>query len=257
MKEVNMSPTVDIVFKPVCLRFSIYQGVVVYHFCADPYVQLDGMENLMGVDPEKQPIFDTNLGFLPVAHTVLVRGEKNILVDPNSSHVASYGMLARRLKELGTTLDEIDIVVNTHCHHDHSAGNRMVRDKILVVGEGELESAEATYGPEYVQAMFTGIMKEVRKIGLEEGLVPLDEGVYAVKTPGHSPGSICVLVEAEDERVAIVGDTVMFRDEYTKRALGHWYTPEQLKGINDSLDRIAAWGPTLVIPGHDEAFSTR
>jgi hypothetical protein len=49
----------------------------------------------------------------------------------------------------------------------------------------------------------------------------------------------------------------MFREEYTKRALGHWYTPEQVKDINESLDRIAEWGPTLVIPGHDEAFSTR
>jgi N-acyl homoserine lactone hydrolase len=252
-----MPPRVDIVFKPVCLRFSVYRGRVVYYFCADSYVQLDGIENLMGIDPQKQLIFDTNLGFLPVAHTVLIRAEKNILVDPNNHHMGSYGMLAARLKELGVTPDRIDIVVNTHCHHDHSASNFVVPDKILVVGQGELEFAETIYWPQYVEAMFTGIMKEIRTIGLEEGLVSLDEGVYAIKTPGHSPGSICVLVETEDERIAIVGDTAMTRDEYTKRTLSHWYTQEQVKGINESLDRIAEWGPTLVIPGHDEAFSTR
>lgn len=249
-----MSSRVDIVFKPMCLRFSVYQGVVIYHVCTDPYVQLDGMENLMGIDPQEQTL-GADLGFLPVAHTVLIRGEKNILVDPNSRHVGR--MLVDRLKELGVTPDQIDIVVNTHFHGDHSGNNSVVRGKILVVGQGELECAEAASWPQYVEAMFTGIMKEVRAIGLEEGPVPLNEGVYVVKTPGHTPGSVCVLVETEDERVAIVGDTVMFREEYTKRALGHWYTPEQVKGINESLDRIAEWGPTLVIPGHDEAFSTR
>jgi len=252
-----MSPRVDIVFKPMCLRFSVYQGAPIYYACADPYVQLDGMEKMLGIDPQTQLLFDTNLGFLPVAHTVLIRGEKNILVDPNNTHMGSYGMLAARLKELGITPEQIDIVVNTHCHHDHTGSNIVVRDKTLIVGEGELEFAETIYWPQYVEAMFTGIMKEVRPVSLEEGLVPLDKGVYAIKTPGHTPGSLCVLVETKDERVAIAGDTVMFRDEYTKRALGHWYPPEQAKEINESLDKIAGWEPTLIIPGHDEAFSAR
>lgn len=232
-------------------------GAPIYYSCADPYVQLDGIENMMGIDRQQQLIFDTNLGFLPVAHTVLIRGEKNILVDPNNFHMGAYGMLAGRLKELGVKPDQIDVVVNTHCHHDHSASNFVVRDKILVVGQGELEFAETIYWPEYVEAMFTGIMKEVRTIGLEEGLVPLDKGVYVIKTPGHSPGSICVLVETEDEPIAVVGDTAMTRDEYTRRALSEWYTAEQVKEINESLDKIVEWRPTLVIPAHDQAFSTR
>ena len=249
-----MPPKVDIVFKPMCLRFSVYEGAPIYYSCADPNVQLDGIENMMGVDPQKQLLFDTNLGFLPVAHTVLIRGEKNILVDPNNSHMGFYGMLAGRLKELGLTPAQIDIVVNTHCHHDHSGSNFVVRDKTLVMGQGELEHAETIYWPQYVEAMFTGIMNEVRAISLEEGLVPLDDGVYVVNTPGHTPGSVCVLVETEEERVALLGDTAMTGDEYVHRALSHWYTPGQVKGINESLDRIAAWGPTLVIPGHDRAF---
>lgn len=123
------------------------------------------------------------------------------------------------------------------------------------MGQGELEFAETVFWLQYVEAMFTGIMKEVRTIGLEEGLVPLEKGVYAVKTPGHTPGSISVLVETEGERVAIVGDTAMTGDEYVNRTLSHWYTPEQVRGINKSLDRITDWSPTLVIPGHDRPFS--
>ena len=206
-----MAPRVDIVFKPVCLRFSQYRGSVVFHAAAEPYAQLDGMEELMKIDPAAQPIFDMNLGFLPVAHTMLIRGNKNILVDPNSFHIGAYGMLRARLRELDSDLDDIDVVVNTHCHHDHSGSNRAVRDRTLVIGEGELEAAEAFYGPEFVHANFTGIMHPVQTISLKDGLMPLDEGVYGVKTPGHSPGSVCVLVETPSERVAIMGDTVMFR----------------------------------------------
>lgn len=250
-----MPPKVDIVFKPMCLRFSIYGGAPIYYASADPEAQLDGIEKLMGVNPTKDSLFDSNLGFLPVAHTVLIRGKKNILVDPNNHHMGFYGMLAARLRELGVAPADIDIVVNTHCHHDHSGANFVVRNATLVIGEGELEAALSIYWPQYVEAIFTGIMKEVRYIGLEEGLVPLDDGVYVVKTPGHSPGSLCVLVETEKERVAIVGDTAMTQAEYAQRTLSHWYTAEQVREINHSLDRIAEWGPTLVIPGHDQAFS--
>ena len=78
---------------------------------------------------------------------------------------------------LDAALDEIDVVVNTHCHHDHSGSNRAVRDRTLVIGEGELEAAEAIYGPEFVHANFTGIMRQVQSVGLKDGLLPLDEGV--------------------------------------------------------------------------------
>lgn len=78
-----------------------------------------------------------------------------------------------------------------------------------------------------------------------------------MNTSGHTPGSVSVLVETEGERVAILGDTAMTRDEYVERTLSHWYTPEQVREINESLDKIADWEPTLVIPGHDRALSAR
>jgi hypothetical protein len=74
MKELKMPSKVDIVFKPINLRFSIIDGSVVYYMAADAYATLDGLEQLMGIDTATQPIFDMNLGFLPVAHTVLIRG---------------------------------------------------------------------------------------------------------------------------------------------------------------------------------------
>lgn len=252
-----MPPKADIVFTPMCLRFSIIEGSPIYYASADPYAQLDGIEKLIGIDPHKDSLFESNLGFLPIAHTVLIRGSKNILVDPNNHHMGFYGMLASRLKDLGIAPAEIDLVVNTHCHHDHSGSNFVVSDKTLVVGEGEIEAAEKVYWPQYIQAFFTGIMREVRSISRQDGLVALDEGVYALHTPGHSPGSLSILVETESERIAIVGDAAMTREEYCQRRFSHWYSSEQIEQMNESLDRVAEWRPTLIVPGHDRSFSVR
>jgi len=51
-------------------------------------------------------------------------------------------------------------------------------------------------------------------------------------------------------------DTVMFREEYTGWAWGHWYTAEQKEALNAGIDLIAGWGPPIAVPGHDQAFST-
>ncbi|MCE7980872.1 MAG: MBL fold metallo-hydrolase [Caldilinea sp. CFX5] len=249
-----MKPRVDVLIKPFCLRFSMHQGAPIYYSTADVNTQLDGLEEMLGIRPGETTLFDSNLGFLPVSSSTLIRGKKTILVDPNAAHVGFYGMLRARLAEFDLQPSDIDLVVNTHCHHDHTASNFVVRDKPLVLGEHELETAHATYWPQYVEANFTGIMSEVQVINEAAGLVALDDGVWALHTKGHTPGSISLLVEAEQGRVAIVGDLTMTRDEYFLRKFSHWYSPEQVAQLNASLDRVVAWQPEWVVPGHDQIF---
>ena len=252
-----MLPTVESVIKPMCLRFGAHQGTLVYYAIGDPATQLDGVENMLGIDPQKQSLCDSNLGFLPVSHTVLIRGEKNILVDPNNHHVGFYGTLAARLTEMGTPVDQIDLVVNTHCHHDHSASNFVVRDRPLIIGPGELEFAREIYWPEHVEANFTAIMTEGQVVPDSGDMMEIMAGVWAIYTPGHTPGSISILVESDQGRVAIVGDVTMIRDEYEQRTFSHWYTDEQVRELNESLDRIMAWEPNWVVPGHDQMFQIK
>ena len=78
-----MNTTVDILINPVTLRFSYHNSELIYMFASHPEQQLDEMEKLMGVTTDDGPIFDTNVGFLPVASTTLIRGEKNIKIITN------------------------------------------------------------------------------------------------------------------------------------------------------------------------------
>ena len=75
-----MKTSVEVIIHPVCLRFSYHNNEIVYMFASNPEQQLDEMEKLMGVETDQGPIFDSNVGFLPVASTILIRGEKKPIV---------------------------------------------------------------------------------------------------------------------------------------------------------------------------------
>lgn len=243
---------VDVAIQPVVLRFSLIGNDISYHFAAGADAQLDEMERRFGIDPKQDTVFDSNLGFLPVSTTLLIRGEKTIVVDPGNHHTSSYGILPSALGNLGVDVGEVDVVVATHSHHDHMAGVSVFEGAELVVGQNELEFARGTYGQAKTQAMIAGIgsISEVP----EDGSLQLCEGVRAVSTPGHTPGSISVLVETEAERYMASGDAAMTRREYETQELGHWYTGAQREQMARSLQTIHDLKPTVVFPGHDRAF---
>jgi N-acyl homoserine lactone hydrolase len=245
-------PRVDVLIQPFCLRFSLHEDEIVYHVAGSAEMQLDRMELLLGIDPERHSLLDANLGFLPVATTTLIRGERTILVDPGNHHVGFYGMLGLALSRFDLAFDDIDLVVCTHSHHDHMSSIFALRGTEILLGAGELEFARELYGAEETDARLAimGAVTEV-PVGGELEICP---GVTAVATPGHTPGHISLLVEGEVERVVVAGDTVMTRAEYEERSFSHWYTPEQLEQLDANLDRLRAWEPTLVLPGHDRSF---
>lgn len=247
-------PEVHVIIKPMTLRFSLQDSVPVYHVGGDARTQLDQMEHLLGIDPKRDVIFDCNLGFLPICSTILIRGEKTIIVDPGNFHIGLYGIIGRALAPHGIGPDEVDMVVLTHSHLDHMATTFAFPSSELVVGEGELDAAREAFWPQFIDAFTVDRVKKVRTVRRGEALVRLCDGVHIMHTPGHTSGSLCILVESGDERVAIVGDAAMTQEEYVDRRLSHWYPPESRDQINRGLDRVANWRPTRVVPGHDAAF---
>ncbi|MBI3975919.1 MAG: MBL fold metallo-hydrolase [Armatimonadetes bacterium] len=246
---MSAANTVDVLIQPFALRFSLHQDEVVYLVAGSADMQLDRMELLMGINPAKQGLFDSNLGFLPVATTALIRGERTIVVDPGNHHIGFYGMLGLALRRFGLTPVDVDLVICTHSHHDHMASTFLFRGKPLVIGAGEADYARSVYGAEETDTRLRA-MGGLTEVPQHEA-VEVAPGVRAVSTPGHTPGHISVLVEAGADRVAIAGDTVMTRAEYLQRRFSHWYTAEQVAQLNESADRLAAWRPTRILFGHD------
>jgi N-acyl homoserine lactone hydrolase len=125
--------------------------------------------------------------------------------------------------------DQVDIVVNTHLHSDHCANNDLFRYAVQMVHVKE--GPDARYVP----------------VTADQELYP---GIVLVHTPGHTPGTMSVFVDAE-RKYAIVGDAIP-----TLENVRRWVPPGLVSDGDAalrSMKKIVAFAD-VVIPGHDTPF---
>lgn len=159
---------------------------------------------------------------------------KNILVDVGYGHKMSakqrdilrlsrpYGDLTDGLARQGLSPGDIDLVINTHLHADHVAGNTKYDDagKVVpvfpnaeyVVQRREYEDASrpnertrATYHAENFQPLV-----ESGQMRLLDGDTDLAPGVRGVVTPGHTPGHMSVVFESNGQYAVQLCDLATF-----------------------------------------------
>ena len=121
------------------------------------------------------------------------------------------------IKEKGRSLDEINLVVNTHRDGDHIKGNQAFRDNPnTVIMAHELEEEGIP------------VLDKTYKSGdiLEIG----DRNFKVIHTPGHRPGAVCLL--DEKEKLLVTGDSVCGEREDLIRMDKEIYI-KSLKGLLD------------------------
>jgi glyoxylase-like metal-dependent hydrolase (beta-lactamase superfamily II) len=169
-------------------------------------------------------------GMVVEAHSTstLITGGSNILVDTSSREYRDR--LLNGLERAAVAPAEIDMVVSTHLHHDH-VGNNDLFPHATMLARGE-EGPGRGY-----EAVF------------EDGEVAA--GVRLMHTPGHTRGSMSVVVQADDATYVIAGDALPTRDNYDKWVPpGINYDPEVALASMDRVIEIAE----IIVPGHGAAF---
>jgi N-acyl homoserine lactone hydrolase len=158
----------------------------------------------------------------------LIKTERGwIIVD--TGQVGDEEEILKALADLGLEGSDIDIIVNTHSHPDHCANNRL----------------------------FSRAMKIYPQDGEE-----VTPGVWVLATPGHSPDSISVLVDAAIQqgdgmvpatrRVVIAGDALPTLGNFQKRVppAVHYDRALAVASMNKIIEMA-----DMVIPGHERPFS--
>lgn len=169
----------------------------------------------------------------------------NILFDPGLKH--HLDLRFNELKNDGINLDDIRYVINTHSHPDHFEGSEYFMNRSVPVG---IHKDEIVFlnevGPQFF-AMFGMPFPELKfDLQMEEGEWEVNGVRLEIyKTPGHSPGSMCVYWP--DKKALVCGDLI-FR-ESVGRVDFPGGSGEQLK---ESIRRMSKLDVEHLLPGHME-----
>lgn len=162
------------------------------------------------------------------------------------------------LRSVGINPDDVQLVVNTHLHWDHSSNNHLFRNAQVVVQQRELDYAQQPVPWHRVHFEVQPDLPAAWQQA-ESQLAPIDgdtelaPGVTAVTLSGHTPGSQGVLVETATGRYLIAGDCLYLYDNWEGDAhVDHipvgLYT--DLVAYDESLRKIETFD-CQVIPSHD------
>ncbi|XP_038207967.1 metallo-beta-lactamase domain-containing protein 1 isoform X2 [Zerene cesonia] len=146
----------------------------------------------------------------------LIKGPHNIIIDTMTPWDSEVILTA--LKEHQITPDDINFVVSTHGHSDHTGNNNLFLKATHIVGFSI--SFKDKY---YIHPFEKG----------EEYVI--NDFVKIIPTPGHTLSDVTVLVKSEEENIAIVA--------------GSEDPIKQVKNRTMIAD-IANW----IIPGHGPKF---
>lgn len=163
--------------------------------------------------------------------TLVDAGSKKIVVD--TGYLGEDGILTDALSARGLSPADIDIVVNTHLHLDHCGCNLLFRKSIFYADKRESP-------PAYFRPAEDG-----------EEVIP---GVKFLSTPGHTEGSVSVVVHAGDKTYVIAGDAIPTEENYESMTPPAINIDERL--AKESMKRILKVAD-IVVPGHGAPFEVK
>jgi glyoxylase-like metal-dependent hydrolase (beta-lactamase superfamily II) len=186
-------------------------------------------------------------GMVAFPNTMLVRGERDYLVDPGL--IMQGGPVFGALAELGVEPHEVKDVILTHLHFDHAEGLAAWPQRKAYVHRLETEAPYA----QIVAGMLE--MVELEVLDGDEG--EFEPGVRWLRTPGHSDGLISLCVETDEGLVVIASDCVGPLPEYFEEMdLPEDFGPERDE-LLEQWRRIRDLDPAVVIPGHNPPVRLR
>jgi N-acyl homoserine lactone hydrolase len=180
-------------------------------------------------------------GMVAFPNTLLIRGERDYLVDPGL--MMQGAPLIGALQELGVDPQEIKDVILTHLHYDHAEGLAAWPQRRTFVHRLETEAP-------YAQ-LVSGMLEMANQELLEGEEGEIEPGIRWLLTPGHSDGLISLLVDTDEGLVVIASDCVGPLPEYFEQMdLPEDFGPER-EELLQQWRRIRELEPHLVIPGHN------
>ncbi|AGA70593.1 Zn-dependent hydrolase, glyoxylase [Desulfitobacterium dichloroeliminans LMG P-21439] len=201
----------------------------------------------------RTPLLHSNMYFI-------LENRRMIVIDPYSS--------AEVINKIEKAADSVDYLILTHEHYDHISGANDLRDHfgcpIVCSGECGQRICDPRLNQSRHFDAFCTIQSMEKGISIGEIADYIchadftfkkkkhfhwqDHVVDLIETPGHSKGSICIVV---DEKMLFSGDTLFLESKTYTRFRGGSET--ELKDITFPLLKKLP-SEAIVYPGHYDQF---
>jgi glyoxylase-like metal-dependent hydrolase (beta-lactamase superfamily II) len=205
-------------------------------------------------------------------------GGRLALVDAGAP--GDWNVLVRTLGSIGRTLEDLECVLLTHAHSDHTGFAERARTEAHatvrihhadaeVATTGDAPKNEAGVGRYLLRVeAYRTLFGLMRRRGLK--IVPIHEvstfedgetldvpgRPRAVHAPGHTEGNCAIFFESR--RVLVTGDALSTRNPLTGRR-GPQIAPDGLNRDSEralrSLDALAGVPADLLLPGHGDPWA--
>lgn len=208
---------------------------------------------------------------------IVEEGDKVTVVDAGVPR--SWNAFIKALAELGRDLSDVEAIILTHAHFDHTGFAERARSEVGIPVFVHEDDVPLTKKPwQYVherhplryannattlsvfgsflinRAFWPTPIQEVERFK-EGGTLPVPGSPRVVYTPGHTLGHCAFLFEDRDTLIA--GDAIVTLDPYTGRTgprLVARAAAADSERAFDSLDAIEQTRATTILTGHGEPW---
>ncbi|MPZ52940.1 MAG: MBL fold metallo-hydrolase [Acidimicrobiia bacterium] len=197
----------------------------------------------------------------PRIGTVLVDAGIGPAESPLSSWTPVPGVLPQSLDEAGIAPDEIETVVLTHLHRDHTGWAVSGRDDVKPYFPNAryvLQSTEADWLQDsLLHEQVLAPLDHAQQLSLIDGEEKLSTEIKVVPTPGHTRGHQSVIVEGREETLVVTGDLLVHSIQLLYPEVGYLFEDDQEAAYRSReriMDLVSSTGGILGTAHLSEPF---
>jgi glyoxylase-like metal-dependent hydrolase (beta-lactamase superfamily II) len=165
---------------------------------------------------EYQDLLDASGNVVLTFACFLLRADgRTVLVDTGNGPEAQ-GKLMEELAAAGVRPDEVDAVVFTHLHGDHTgwnldraSGAPIFSKARYLVPRGDWDHYRAQNPPPKSFTRDIAPLEALGNLDLIDGEHEISASLVTLHTPGHTPGHLTVVVASQGQHAYVIGDAFL------------------------------------------------